>query len=107
MLPQKPLTFDNITPVNPNGMTVVDLGEMDEGPGLAHNVSTHHVSLPPIVETWTQPCSNLKGARHKSLPPKVVRIESGAISTGSIISSIEETNSRVDNNSALSIEETG
>jgi hypothetical protein len=108
MLPQKPLTFYNITPVNPNGMTVVDLGEMDEGPGLAHNVSTCHISLPPIVETRTQPHSNLKGARHKSLPPKAVRIESGsAISTGSVISSIEETDSGADNNSALGIEEMG
>jgi hypothetical protein len=54
-------------------MTIVNLGEMDEsfeGP--------HYSSLPlvttPVTETHWQ-TDNARGGRHRSLPPKMVKME--------------------------------
>jgi hypothetical protein len=67
MMPHKPLLFFNITPINPNGVTVVDLGDMDEGLEM-----TRHTSLPPVSPTTHEHSS--RGARHGSLPPKLTKI---------------------------------
>jgi hypothetical protein len=67
MMRHKPLLFFNITPMNPNGMTVVDLGDMDEG-----LETTRHSSLPPVSPTTHEHKS--RGARHGSLPPKLTKI---------------------------------
>ncbi|KAF8493098.1 hypothetical protein F5888DRAFT_1636873 [Russula emetica] len=67
MMHHKPLLFSNITPVNPNGMTVVDLGDMDEG-----LETTRHSSLPLVSPTMHK--HNSRGGRHGSLPPKLTKI---------------------------------
>jgi hypothetical protein len=64
-----PLVFSNITPVNPNGITVVDLGEMDEGLEVAR-----HSSLPPISPTRAKHEHEPKGCRHASLPPNLTKV---------------------------------
>lgn len=50
-------------------MTVVDLGEMDEG-----LVATRHSSLPPMSPTQEMHKDKSKGGRHGSLPPKLTKI---------------------------------
>lgn len=65
----KPLLFFNITPVNPDGITVVDLGEMDEGLEV-----TRHSSLPPISPTHATHEHKPKGGRHGSLPPNLTEV---------------------------------
>lgn len=59
----KPRIFFNVTPIHPTGMTLVDLGEMDEDLELTR---TRYSSLPP---TPTQSEHKRKEARHQSLPP--------------------------------------
>ncbi len=66
-MPTRPPTFYNITPVNLAGLTVVDLGEMDEGSEVA---SSRHPSLPPVTETRLQTQTqhdNIRQRRHRSL----------------------------------------
>jgi hypothetical protein len=64
-----PPLFFNITPLNPDGMTVVDLGEMDEG-----LETTRHSSLPPMSPTQPMHEHKSRRARHGSLPPKLTKI---------------------------------
>jgi hypothetical protein len=79
----KPLTFFNITPINPTGITIVDLGRMDldPDPDLGHSTvaparqnseAARYTSLPP--ETQLQRHEHVRGGRHNSLPPKMVKI---------------------------------
>jgi hypothetical protein len=71
MIHPKPAIFFKITPVNPAGMTIVDLGEMDDiSPAL---VARRHLSLPPVVDVSHVDYDSREG-RHKSLPPKAVTI---------------------------------
>ena len=69
MIPNKPRMFFNITPINLNGVTVVDLGEMDEG-----LEETRDSSLPPVSLTRAQHEHKSRGGRHESLPPKLTKI---------------------------------
>jgi hypothetical protein len=69
----RPLLFSNLTPVNPNGMTVVDLGEMDGGLEV-----TRHSSLPPVSPTRATHEHKSRGGRHASLPPKLTKIRISA-----------------------------
>lgn len=65
----RPPLFINITPVNPNGVTVIDLGQMDEG-----LETTRHSSLPPPESPSQETHENkLRGRRHCSLPPKLTK----------------------------------
>ena len=80
----KPLTFFNITPINPTGLTIVDLGRMDEdsAPNLDDSAvaqvarqnsdAAHYTFLPP--ETRLQRHEHVRGGRHNSLPPKMARV---------------------------------
>ena len=107
----KPLTFFNITPINPTGMTIVNLGRMDEDSALnlghlavaqvarQNSEAARYTSLPP--ETRLQSHEHVRGGRHKSLPPKTVTMrdtspilstsgsETGGDSDG--VGSVEET----------------
>ena len=71
--PQPPIFF-KITPVNPIGMTVVDLGEMDNVLPVQVPRQSRYSSLPPVMETQTQHAGEHSFAegRHRSLPPKMV-----------------------------------
>jgi hypothetical protein len=67
MMPTRPPTFYNITPVNLAGLTVVDLGEMDEG--SSEVASIRHSSLPPVTETPLQTRTqhdNIRQRKHRS-----------------------------------------
>jgi hypothetical protein len=77
--PQPPIFF-KVTPVNPIGMTVVDLGEMDNV--LPVQVARHS-SLPPVTETRSQLAGehSFAGGRHRSLPPKTVTISATSPTT--------------------------
>jgi hypothetical protein len=84
MMHPKPLPFFNITPINPTGLTIVDLGRMDEdsAPNLGHSAvaqvsrqnseAARYTSLPP--ETRLQRHERVGGGRHNSLPPKTVTV---------------------------------
>jgi hypothetical protein len=76
MHPQPPIFF-KVTPVNPIGMTVVDLGQMDNA--LPVQVPRHS-SLPPVTETRTRHAGEHSFAegRHRSLPPKMVTISAAS-----------------------------
>jgi hypothetical protein len=76
MIHSKPRIFFNITPVNPTGLTVVDLGEMDEG----HEVARFS-SLPPRSQKRSE--HTPRQGRHQSLPPMTGTIgpSSSAVST--------------------------
>ena len=82
MIHPKPAIFFKITPVNPTGMTIVDLREMDDVPPAS--MARHHSSLPPVTETRTQTSHvshgeyNSREGRHRSLPPKTVTIISAS-----------------------------
>jgi hypothetical protein len=73
MIHTHPLIFFKSTPINSTGTTVVDLGEMDEsfeGP--------RYSSLPPVTTPVTETrwqMDNARGGRHRSLPPKMVKIK--------------------------------
>ena len=101
MIYPKPAMFYKITPINPNGITIVDLGETDDIPPLL--VARRHSSLPPVVETRTTQVSrgeyNRKG-RHSSLPPKAVTIVSPSPSFEASI--VSETDEKEDNMSIVS-----
>ena len=66
-----PLLYFNITPANPNGTTVVDLGEMDEGLEVARQ--SCHSSLPPLSPTQATHQQRPREARHGSLPPTLTQ----------------------------------
>lgn len=89
MSSQKPPVFYNITPVNPNGMTLVDLGEMVE-----NLEPTRHSSLPPpaspILATREH---KSRGVRHGSLPPNTTRIRFP--SPAEVLDEISEVESNV------------
>jgi len=84
----KPLTFFNITPINPTVMTIVDLGQMDGDlvPNLGKSrvapvacqilrqnlEAACYTSLPP--ESRLRHHEHTRGGRHNSLPPKTVTI---------------------------------
>ena len=111
----KPLTFFNITPINPTVMTIVDLGQMDEdsAPNLgdlavaqvACQIScqnleaARYTSLPP--ESRLQRHEHAKGGRHNSLPLKTV-----TIGDASPIPSADGLEMDGDNDSVNSVEET-
>lgn len=108
----KPLTFFNITPINPTGLTVVDLGRMDEdsAPNLddsavaqvarQNSEAARHTSLPP--ETRLQRHEHVRGGRHNSLPPKTARV---TIRRPSPIPSANGSETDGDNDSVDSVEE--
>lgn len=108
MIHPKPLTFFNITPINPTAMTIVDLGRMDEdlAPNLGHSAVTRqnseaarYTSLPP--ETRLQRHEHGRGGRHSSLPPKMVTIR-----RTSPIPSANGSETDGDDDSVGSVEET-
>lgn len=69
----KPAIFFKITPVNPIGITIVDLGEMDDVQPAS--LARRHSSLPPTA-TETRTSHNAREGRYGSLPPKIVTIVS-------------------------------
>ena len=104
----KPLTFFNITPINPTGLTIVDLGRMDEdsAPNLddsavaqatvarQNSEAARHTSLPP--ETRLQRHEHIRGGRHNSLPPKTVTIRHASPIPSANVSETDSDNDSVD-----------
>jgi hypothetical protein len=83
MIHPKPAIFFKITPLNPTGMTIVDLGEMDhimDDIPPASLLARRHSSLPPITETRAHVShgENSSKGRHRSLPPKTVNMISAS-----------------------------
>ena len=74
MIHPKPAIFFKITPVNPAGMTIVDLGETDDVSPAP--VARRHSSLPP----GTDVSRDYREGRHRSLPPKAVTLISPSAS---------------------------
>lgn len=91
MIHPKPLPFFNITPINPTGLTIVDLGQMEsmyeahEDSAVAqvpvarpsqisrqnqNSEAARYTSLPPVSRL--QRHEHARGGRHNSLPPKTV-----------------------------------
>jgi hypothetical protein len=112
----KPLMFFNITPINPTGLTIVDLGRMDEdlAPNLddsavaqvtvarQNSEAARYTSLPP--ETRLQRHEHVRGGRHNSLPPKTVTIRHASPNQLEVLSAdVSETGG--DNDSVDSVEE--
>jgi len=107
----KPQIFFNITPINPTGMTIVDLGRMEESPDpdlghsavaqVAHQNSeaARYMSSPP--ETRLQRHEHIRGGRHNSLPPKMV-----AIRHAPLISSATSSERDSDSDGVDGVEET-
>jgi hypothetical protein len=93
MIRSKPAIYFKITPINPTGVTVADLGEMDDIPpaSVAKPMARRHSSLPPpaVTETGT---SHREG-RHRSLPPKTVTIVSPASTSFEALETVSEGNS--------------
>jgi len=73
MIHTRPPIFFNITPLNPTGVTVVDLGEMDGSFEGARYSSLPPVTT-PVTETHWQ-TNNARGGRHQSLPPTMMAIK--------------------------------
>jgi len=104
----KPLMFFNITPINPTGLTIVDLGRMDEGsaPNLDNSAvaqvalsrqnseAARYTSLPP--ETQLQRHEHIRGGRHNSLPPKMVTIRDTSPNPSANVSEMGGDNDSVD-----------
>jgi hypothetical protein len=107
MVHPKPLTFFNITPINPTGLTIVDLGRMDEdsAPNLddsavaqvarQNSEAARYASLPP--ESRLQRHEHVRGGRHNSLPPKMVTIRHASpIPPSANVSETDDDNDGVD-----------
>jgi hypothetical protein len=98
MIDSEPAIFFKITPVNPRGMTIVDLGEMPEDDVQPAPVARRYSSLPPVTGT-----RNSREGRYTSLPPpRTVTI----ISTSPSVEGSEtdgETNSIGDSDSEPSL----
>jgi hypothetical protein len=81
MIHPKPAMFFKITPINPNGITVVNLGETDDvlPASVPVPLARRHSSLPPLAVTETRKSHGKykpREERHRSLPPKTVTIVS-------------------------------
>ncbi len=74
MILSKPRQFFNITPINQMGMTVVDLGDIDEG-----SEAPRSSSLPPTSVKLFEDIS--RETRHKSLPRTTGAIRPSSPST--------------------------
>jgi hypothetical protein len=74
MILSRPCQFFNVTPINQIGITVVDLGDIDEGMEAPHSSS-----LPPTSVKLFEDIS--RESRHKSLPCTIEDIQPKTLSS--------------------------